>query len=285
MWKEDNLMNEADADGGDGGGGDAGAADTGDADAVAAALAVGGDAAAATDGERDEAKTWALADGVDGEGDAPEWFKGDKYKSVSEQAKAYNELEGKFGSFTGAPDEYGVFLSDELKEQGIEIAADDPIMEEAMKFAKDSSMNQEGFNNMVNLYAMTKIAENNAMEESKVEEIKSLGANAQTRLDNLSKWGKANMSDDQYAGFEEMLTTASSVQAVERLISMTRAAPLSPDGVQKASSVSSEELKAMQFEKDEHGNRRIQTDPDFKARYNKLKGEVWGADDHNVIVG
>ena len=39
----------------------------------------------------------------------PEWYKADKYKSVAEQAKAYTELEKKFGGFTGAPkDGYSV---------------------------------------------------------------------------------------------------------------------------------------------------------------------------------
>lgn len=41
-----------------------------------------------------------------------------------------------------------------------------------MKFAKDSNMNQEGFNHMVNLYAMTQIAEQTAIADAKTEEIK-----------------------------------------------------------------------------------------------------------------
>ena len=48
---------------------------------------------------------YLFADGVVGEGDAPEWFKADKYKTVSDQAKAYVELESKFGGFKGAPKE------------------------------------------------------------------------------------------------------------------------------------------------------------------------------------
>ena len=44
-----------------------------------------------------------LSDGIKGTGETPEWYKGDKYKSVAEQAKAYTELEKKFGGFTGAP--------------------------------------------------------------------------------------------------------------------------------------------------------------------------------------
>jgi hypothetical protein len=41
----------------------------------------------------------------------------------------------------------------------------------------------------------------------------------------------------------------------------------------------------MQFEKDEHGNRRIATDPEFKARYIKLRNEVYGTEDHKQIIG
>ena len=42
-----------------------------------------------------------LSEGIKGVGDLPEWYKADKYKSVAEQAKAYTELEKKFGGFTG----------------------------------------------------------------------------------------------------------------------------------------------------------------------------------------
>lgn len=81
----------------------------------------------------------------------PEWLQG-KYitegktqeESIAEQAKAYNELSGKFGAFTGAPDEYAeTALSDELKEMGIEIANDDPMLQAAREFAKKSNMSQQ----------------------------------------------------------------------------------------------------------------------------------------------
>ena len=47
--------------------------------------------------------TFLFADGVVGEGETPDWFKSSKYKTVSAQAEAFSELDGKFGSFTGAP--------------------------------------------------------------------------------------------------------------------------------------------------------------------------------------
>ena len=35
---------------------------------------------------------WKYSDDVPGVGDAPEWFNKDKYGSIEEQAKAYNDL-------------------------------------------------------------------------------------------------------------------------------------------------------------------------------------------------
>lgn len=86
--------------------------------------------AEAVNGEQ-ETPTWSYNEGIDGEGEPPEWFKADKYKTVSEQAKAYTELESKFGSFTGAPEDYALELSESLQEQGVQIDDDDPILEEA----------------------------------------------------------------------------------------------------------------------------------------------------------
>ena len=46
-----------------------------------------------------------LTEGIKGSGETPEWFKADKYKSIADQAKAYTELEKRFGGFKGAPKE------------------------------------------------------------------------------------------------------------------------------------------------------------------------------------
>ncbi len=228
---------------------------------------------------------WSWSEGVAGEGDAPEWFKSDKYKSVDEQAKAYTELEGKFGSFTGAPEDYKLNISDELKEKGVEIADDDPILDEAFKMAKDLGMNQEGFDKMLDIFAMSKVAEQEASQLGVADEMKSLGNNAEARVNNLDLWGKANLPADLYDGFVEMAQSASAVKAMEQLISMTRQAPVAPDATKPAPGVSSEELRSMQFEKDDHGNRKMQTDPEFKAKFDKLAAEVWGSEEQHIIVG
>ena len=266
---------EVEGDGGDGGGG-LPAAD--DAKAVADAIADGN----VDDGQ---AKEWFLTEDVKGSGEVPEWFKSDKYKSVGEQAKAYGELEKRFGGFTGAPEEYETNISDELKESGVEIADDDAIMTSAKEFAKEAGMNQESFDKMIDLYAMGQLAQSKVNEEARGEEFKLLGDNAQGRIQNLNDWASRNMPEDMVEGFQEMAISANAVKAMERMISMTRGVGLTPKDADPAGDVSSEEVRKMQFEKDEHGNRRINTDPEFRSRYNKLKLQAWGAEEHRVKIG
>lgn len=262
-----------------------------DASAVADAIAsTQDDATAVADAVNSttgDATAWNFAEGVAGEGEIPEWFKGDKYKTVSDQAKAYKDLEGRFGSFTGSPEEYTpAELSAELKEMGIEINADDPLMEKALSFAKESNMNQEGFNQMVNLYAETMAAEGMAMENYKKEQFEALGNNAEVRVNNLNAWGKANLSTEMFEGFQGLAQNADSVKTLERLVAMTRAAPISTDAVNPAANNTTvEELNKMQFEEDAHGNRRIGSDPEFAKRFQDLANKHYGTEDHTTTIG
>lgn len=251
-----------------------------DAAAVAAALEAGEN----SQNDNNNESAWSYAEGVTGEGDAPDWFKADKYSSISDQAKAYKELEGKLGSFTGSPEEFTVTLDEALTEKGIEITTDDPLYDEASKFAKESNMSQEGFNGLMNLYAMSKVAENEAIEQHRTDEIEKLGQNAQGRIDNINSWVTANLPADLVEGFQEMATSAESIKVMERLVSMTRPGQVAANEAPAAPSMSSEELQKMQFEKDEHGNRRIATDTEFRKRYEALKLQVWGAEEHRQQI-
>ena len=224
--------------------------------------------------------------------DRPEWLL-NKYavegksieEATSEQAKAYNELSGKFGAFTGAPESYEVSLSDELKEAGIEIGADDPMVEAAMAFAKESNMDQAGFEGMVNLYAMQQLAENNANADYKAEQMKALGTNAESRINNITQWANKNLDAETVQGLEGMATSAESVKAIERLISLSRNGAVNVDNAAPATSVTAEDVSKMQFEKDSNGNRRINTDPEFAARFKKLQQQVYGTEEFKQMVG
>jgi hypothetical protein len=41
----------------------------------------------------------------------------------------------------------------------------------------------------------------------------------------------------------------------------------------------------MQFATDEHGNRKINTDPSFKADYQRKMKEFYGDSEHRIMVG
>ena len=228
---------------------------------------------------------WFLAEGIPGNGEPPEYFKKDKYGTLAEQAKAYKALEGRFGSFTGAPENYELNFSDEIKDQGLEFDKDDPLYESAVEFAKNSNMNQEGFDEMMNLYAMSKVAEGKAFEEAKAAELKALGDNAQARIDNLVNWGKTNLPEDLFQGFQEMAVSANAVRTMEKLISMSQSTAINPEKTEPRGGVTEEEVRQMQFEKDEYGNRRLQTDKEFRKRYEKLRDKVWGSQEHRNIIG
>lgn len=261
--------------------------ETSDSSVVAEAVAHTDDSKAVAEavGATSEA-TWNFAEGIAGEGEAPEWFKADKYKTVADQAKAYKDLEGRFGSFTGAPEEYEpIELSQELQERGIEISSDDPLIEKAMEFAKENNMNQEGFNQMVNLYAETMAAEQIALENYKQEQIEALGSNAQTRINNLNAWANANLSPEMMEDFQGLATSADSVKTLERLVAMTRSAPVNPQGAQPSSGITAEELQAMQFAKDEYGNRKMASDPAYRRKVEDAMNSFYGTDDFNVTVG
>ena len=204
---------------------------------------------------------------------------------VEDALKSYGELEKRFGSFTGAPEEYEVSLSDELAEQGVSIADDDPMIAQAKEFAKEMNMNQEGFGKMVELHAMTQLAEQKAAEDYKEEQFKALGDNADRRVENVLQWASHNMTEQQFEGLKEATNSAAAFEAVESLIAMTRSAPAQASEAAPTSGVTTEEVQTMQFAKDEHGNRKIAVDPAYRAEYERKRDLLYGTGDYNQVIG
>ena len=152
--------------------------------------------------------------------------------------------------------------------------------------ASDIGMNQEGFDKLIDVYAMTKLAEANAFQEKQAEQMKALGENADRRIDNLVSWGNKNLSPELYAGLEEMATSAAAVETIEHLIAMSRQAPMNPDETQPRAGFDKTEWQKMRFEeKDSHGNRRYNTDPEFRKRVDAMRDEGFGTEQHRQMIG
>lgn len=206
-------------------------------------------------------------------------------EAAFEQAKAYNEAQKRLGGFVGAPDAYEVTLSDELAEMGVAIDPDDPMIISAMEFAKESNMNQELFAKMVNMYAANKVAEQQAQEAYYKESLKTLGHNAEARIKSLNDIAKARLSPELYEGFLQAGTTPEAIQALEAIFAMSQPKPISPKDVEPADGVTDAELREMQFAKDDHGNRRIATDPAYKAEYEKKLALRHGNQPYVKMIG
>jgi len=222
--------------------------------------------------ETTEAPVWAYAEGINGEGEKPEWFKDNKYKSISAQAEAYAGLESKLGGFTGAPDEYESSMPDGIEG---EINTDDPMLEKFTGWAKENNLNQEAFTALQHMFIENEF---NNQGVSREAELNALGDNAQSRLQNISDFAKANLSEDEYDGILAATTTAAGVKAIEALIAKTRTTiPTSPAEVDTG--LSHSDIKARMSDP------RYQSDPAFRAETSKMYERKFGKEPQRQTIG
>ena len=213
-----------------------------------------------------------LTDGIKGTGEAPEWYKSDRYKSVSDQAAAYTELEKKFGAFKGAPkDGYSM-------PEGIE--KEDELMQELMGFATETNMSQDYFNKAWDLLA----AQSGAAEEVSAEaEIAKLGDNATDRIKTVEQFMKNNLDPDVYEQVRYAVNSADSIMLVEALIKSTAPQKLPIDGYVVPGGVTWEDIKKEMFRKDDNGNFLRSIDSNHEKKIQEMMF-AFGGNKPNVQV-
>ena len=215
-----------------------------------------------------------LSDGIKGTGDAPEWYKGDKYKSVAEQAKAYTELEKKFGGFTGAPkDGYA-------GPEGVE--SDDALLQELTEFATKTNMSQEAFGEAWELLT----AQSEAVEAvSQEQEIAALGSNAEERIKNVEGYLKNNLDADDYEVVRDLVTDAKSIQLIEYMVRATTPTKLPIDGGQHPTGMTWSDIEAEMFKKNDNGQLLRSIDASHEAKIQKMMQEFGGDRVHTRTFG
>lgn len=211
------------------------------------------------------------------EGDRPEWLK-EKYKTVEDQAKAYGDLEGKFGGFTGAPDDYELSLPEGIDG---EFDLEDPRLSWFQENAKQAGMNQDTFTAMLHGFVQSEVE---SRPDPEVE-IKALGDNAQSRLKSLGDWGRANLSEEVYVKFKGVASTADGVEALEAIISRTREAKMPKDSTAQPNGPTPEDLRAMRYKKAESGQLLINVDPAYKKRVDQAYKDLYGDEPVVQIAG
>ena len=213
--------------------------------------------------ENAEAKFF-FAEGVNGEGDAPEWFNSTKYKTVSDQAKGYDELESKFGAFTGAPEE------GKYEIEGMDLE-NSPLLKLTAEWGAENQLSNDGLASLierVNGLAQEQIEQDSANAKE------ALGENADKRLNDLSQWGKNNLSPEEFEQFQGLAQTAGHVGVLEKLIAKTKNSKLvKEDAIIKNDKSATEELQEMQLATDDKGN-RLMDNPDYRKKYNAKKALI-----------
>ncbi len=200
----------------------------------------GGTSESSTDGG------WKYSENVSGEGDKPDWYHADKYKTVEEQAKGYNELRKKLSDWTGAPEEYS--LSKE-KFKDVDIDSEHPLLKNLKQWGKSSNLNQEGFDGIVKLYTDFEQGAIETQKEAEKEFIKEelgkLGPNGSEIVDQIQKWGRNNLPEELHKTFHDMAYDSNAMKVFDVIRKMHGGSSV-PDSIKSNNpTVSREELMKM----------------------------------------
>jgi hypothetical protein len=215
---------------------------------------------------------WMMSEDIKGEGDAPEWFKSNKYKTVADQAKAYAGLESKLGAFTGAPEDgYKVELPEGID---AEIDAEDPMLVNFNDWATEAGLSQEAHSKLMEIYV------NGLMEAQPAidDEIKRMGKDAPQRINDFTSWAKANFDESEYQTLQGLATTAEGFGILEKMRGMLRETDVSaPDNVKSVDSTTKEALD--ELVKDP----RYYESPAFRKDVEKKFEDFYGTQPQNQI--
>lgn len=170
----------------------------------------GGEGDPGAGGGEGGAQVWQYAEGVNGEGDRPDYFM-DKFTNMSEQAKAYKQLEGRFGSFTGAPEEYAAVENSNAYVQAA-----------IQNLGKDLNLNAEGYEKLVNEISTAVAGAEEAEYQKKLENAAQNIPNFERRQQQLSAAVVNILTPEQFKSLDSAVVTPEGFAAVEALISASQ---------------------------------------------------------------
>lgn len=214
---------------------------------------------------------WLLMDGIKGVGERPE-FMLEKYNNLYEQAKAYPELQKKFGSFTGAPKE-GYALPEEFD-------AEDELAKRVIEWSTKNNLNQSGFEELMQLA----IAQSSAVEQvSREAELAKLGQDADRRIKQVEAFLKQK-AGDSYEEIKGLVTNADSIILVEKIMKAIQPPKLPIDGVEVEGKPTWEAIEREMYRKDEHGNLLRSVSREHEMKIQRMMKEYGGDRPNQRIV-
>lgn len=160
------------------------------------------------------ATPWYWDDGRAGDGAKPEWLL-DKYGgNVAKQAKAYVDLQSRFGAFTGAPDEYDLSKFD---------LDDNATFAEIRSVAKELNMSQEGLEKFVSRLMIAQEAESQVSFES---EVAKLGRDGERLLKQYKNWTDNYLAPEQKEHVAKWVKTAEDLKIINDIVSKGNFVPM-----------------------------------------------------------
>lgn len=184
--------------------------------------------------------------------------------NVENMAKSYNELNSKFGGFTGAPkDGYAI-------PEGFE--AEDEMFKTYSEYANGINMSQDAFNQGWDLLSTQSSVNAEVAAEN---ELAKLGDKPQERIDKVDSYLRNNLSAAGYEKMDSLVTTAHDVELVEALIPAQAQAKLS-GGIPQDSGMTVTDVNEMANKRDENGNYLRSVDPAYNAKVMEAYKKVVG---------
>ena len=153
-----------------------------------------------------ESAAWHIDDATPGVGDRPEWLP-EKFKSAQAMAKSYGELEKKLGSSPSAPESY------EFGELAEKFDKENAHMVELQDFYKENKVPQEVF--AKTMESIAGYSDSYALDPA--AERAKLGPDADTRIETLDNWAKANFSEKAVAALNTSMGSAEAILAIEEV--------------------------------------------------------------------
>lgn len=206
--------------------------------------------------------------GIAGNGDVPEWFVADKYKSVEQQAKAYKDASKLLGGFSGAPEKY------ELPSEVANRAQDTELLGILDEVGRTYNMNNEAYTELVTKYTEFQDKQQQVFQQ---QQLAQLGENAKERISHVQDWVNANVPQELVPKLVNMATTADSVEMIEFFMNKSKGTRPANETSLNTPAMSEQEYAEALMKKDQHGNLLAAVDKDYKRKIDELTRRRMGA--------
>jgi len=193
-----------------------------------------------------------------------------KYNSISALEQGYTELQSTFSKKTAEFSEAmgGRIGAPEAYEMNEGLDASDSLQ----AYARENQFSNEALNGLVEFYNSDRAT---ASEAFYAEQKELLGKDADTRLNNVQDWAKANLGADAMDAFKGMINSAASVEMFESIMKMNSGT--APAKVaQPKTMVDKDTIHEMRFAKDNFGRRRMSSDSTYRSKVEAMEREFIG---------